>query len=311
MRVDQRPKLKARGGPYFYTWVAVSAFYREYLRNPVRMRLEVGERRARGGHRAGPELRPVHLLRPPPGARLRGRSRSTTARSRSRSCAAPRSATWRRSSPASSTERLRASRHRQIDHFDDVTEARVELGLDRSGRRPAPVPGPGRRRLHRRPRRARARHRPGRANGRCLTATASSARSLAGEAEAEIVFEDERLARLPRLPAAVSRPLAAGPARAPRDARRPAGRAGRALLRQRAAALGRAIRDAMGAAGLVRRDQQRRLPERARTCTSTSSRGCARTACAGSSGRGRSTRATSTAETAARSATRSRAALAP
>src|ERR671937_923548 len=40
MRVDQRPKLKARAGPYFYTWVAVSSFYRDYLRNPVRMRLE-------------------------------------------------------------------------------------------------------------------------------------------------------------------------------------------------------------------------------------------------------------------------------
>ena len=45
--------------------------------------------------------------------------------------------------------------HRQIDHFDDVTEARVDVGLDRRRRRAAPVPDPGRRRLHRRPRRAR------------------------------------------------------------------------------------------------------------------------------------------------------------
>src|SRR4051794_1133458 len=48
MRVDRRPKLKARAGPYFYTWVAVSSFYREYLRNPIRMRLEVGDQTAEG-----------------------------------------------------------------------------------------------------------------------------------------------------------------------------------------------------------------------------------------------------------------------
>jgi diacylglycerol kinase family enzyme len=39
-RVDAHPRLKSRAGPYYYTWAAVSAFYRSYLRNPVRLRVE-------------------------------------------------------------------------------------------------------------------------------------------------------------------------------------------------------------------------------------------------------------------------------
>src|SRR5215831_11627254 len=39
-RVDAHPKLKSRAGPYYYTWAAISAFYRDYLRNPVKLRVE-------------------------------------------------------------------------------------------------------------------------------------------------------------------------------------------------------------------------------------------------------------------------------
>ena len=39
-RVDAHPRLKSKAGPYYYTWSAVSAFYRSYLRNPVRLRVE-------------------------------------------------------------------------------------------------------------------------------------------------------------------------------------------------------------------------------------------------------------------------------
>jgi diacylglycerol kinase family enzyme len=39
-RVDAHPKLKSRAGPYYYTWAAVSAFYRDYMRNPVTLRVE-------------------------------------------------------------------------------------------------------------------------------------------------------------------------------------------------------------------------------------------------------------------------------
>ncbi|MBK5110728.1 MAG: diacylglycerol kinase family lipid kinase [Thermoleophilia bacterium] len=40
-RVDANPKLKARAGPYFYTWAAVSGYLREYMRNPVRLEATV------------------------------------------------------------------------------------------------------------------------------------------------------------------------------------------------------------------------------------------------------------------------------
>ena len=42
-RVDAHPKLKSRTGPYYYSWAAVSSFYRKYLVNPVRIRATVGE----------------------------------------------------------------------------------------------------------------------------------------------------------------------------------------------------------------------------------------------------------------------------
>src|ERR671937_2824342 len=41
-RVDSHPRLKARGGRWYYTWAAVSGFYGSYLRNPVRMRMRDG-----------------------------------------------------------------------------------------------------------------------------------------------------------------------------------------------------------------------------------------------------------------------------
>ena len=150
MRVDRNPKLKARGGPYFYTWVAVSAFYRDYLRNPVRMRLEAGDRGRRGRHRAGPELRPVHLLRPPPGARLRGdRDRRRHALGRG---PAPR----------------RPARH----------GADRRPGADRAPARLAPPPDRPLRRRHRGARRARSRPTsrasPGRSRSRSTATTSAT-----------------------------------------------------------------------------------------------------------------------------------------
>src|SRR5262245_51344687 len=42
-RVDAHPRLKSAAGPYYFTWAAVSAFYRSYLVNPVRLRVRVNE----------------------------------------------------------------------------------------------------------------------------------------------------------------------------------------------------------------------------------------------------------------------------
>src|SRR3977135_1448751 len=40
-RVDAHPRLKARARQWYYTWAAVTGFYRHYLRNPVRLELEI------------------------------------------------------------------------------------------------------------------------------------------------------------------------------------------------------------------------------------------------------------------------------
>jgi diacylglycerol kinase family enzyme len=40
-RVDAHPRLKSAAGPYYFTWAAVSAFYRSYLHNAVRLRAQI------------------------------------------------------------------------------------------------------------------------------------------------------------------------------------------------------------------------------------------------------------------------------
>lgn len=40
-RVDANPKLKASAGPWFYTWSAISGYFRRYRRDPVRLEVEV------------------------------------------------------------------------------------------------------------------------------------------------------------------------------------------------------------------------------------------------------------------------------
>src|SRR5271169_3596522 len=41
-RVDSNPRMKARFGAYYFTWVAVSTFLGRYLLSPPRMQLEAG-----------------------------------------------------------------------------------------------------------------------------------------------------------------------------------------------------------------------------------------------------------------------------
>jgi diacylglycerol kinase family enzyme len=41
-RVDAHPRLKARLGPYYYSWAAISTFNRRYLVRPPRMKVTVG-----------------------------------------------------------------------------------------------------------------------------------------------------------------------------------------------------------------------------------------------------------------------------
>ncbi len=48
-RVESNPRMKSRAGPYFYAYSAVSAYYRRYLRDPVRLRIETGDGRSLEG----------------------------------------------------------------------------------------------------------------------------------------------------------------------------------------------------------------------------------------------------------------------
>jgi len=47
-RVDAKPHLKARLGPYFFTWVALTTFMRRYLLAPPRLEVDDGERTLSG-----------------------------------------------------------------------------------------------------------------------------------------------------------------------------------------------------------------------------------------------------------------------
>jgi len=47
-RVDSNPRLKARLGAYYFTWVAVTTFLRRYLVSPPRLEVLAGERRLDG-----------------------------------------------------------------------------------------------------------------------------------------------------------------------------------------------------------------------------------------------------------------------
>ncbi len=47
-RVDAHPRMKSMAGPYYFSWAAVSAFYRSYFVNPVRLRVRVGGDEAKG-----------------------------------------------------------------------------------------------------------------------------------------------------------------------------------------------------------------------------------------------------------------------
>ncbi|HVO55868.1 MAG TPA: diacylglycerol kinase family protein [Solirubrobacterales bacterium] len=47
-RVDENPKLKAKAGPYYYSWAGISGFYRRYLLKAPRMRVEVNGSSAEG-----------------------------------------------------------------------------------------------------------------------------------------------------------------------------------------------------------------------------------------------------------------------
>jgi len=140
-RVDANPRLKARAGRWFYTWTAVSSFYSDYLRNPVRMRVEVeGEGDSEGvtalAQNSDPFTYfgrlPLHLCE---GAALDNGTLSMAVLRRAAQRDVPTVAA------RMLAERFPLPDHRQIDHYQGFVEARVEsTSRDRENRiRPFPV----------------------------------------------------------------------------------------------------------------------------------------------------------------------------
>jgi diacylglycerol kinase family enzyme len=139
-RVDSKPTLKARGGRWFYTYMAVSGFYREYLRDPVRIRLETPAGASEGitaiAQNSDPFTyfgrRPVRVCE---GAALDNGTLSIASLRRAAQRDVPTIAARVLAS------RTSAADHRQIDHFAGVTEARLEsVSRDADGAyRPFPV----------------------------------------------------------------------------------------------------------------------------------------------------------------------------
>jgi diacylglycerol kinase family enzyme len=139
-RVDSHPRMKARGGRWYYTWAAVSGFYRSYLRNPVRMRLLVDGGSAEGVTAIAQNSDPFTYFGSQPlriceNAALDNGTLSVAVLRRAAQRDVPTIAARVLATG------LRTPGHGQIDHYDGVVEGRIEsLSHDADGRiRPFPV----------------------------------------------------------------------------------------------------------------------------------------------------------------------------
>ncbi len=140
-RVDAHPKLKSRAGPYYYTWAAISSFYRNYLRNPVRLRVETDAGDPVDGVTALAQnsdpftyfaSRPIRVCE---GVAIDDGTLSLGVLERATQRDMPTLI------PRLFSETKPGARHRRIEHFDDVTQASVtSTSLDDDGTpRPFPV----------------------------------------------------------------------------------------------------------------------------------------------------------------------------
>jgi diacylglycerol kinase family enzyme len=134
-RVDAHPKLKARVGPYYYSWAGISAFYRNYLYNPVRVRVEADGESADGVTAIVQNSDPFTYFASRPIRVCEGvaiddgtLSVATLKRARQRDTPTLISRLFSEGRPA--------SRHRQVDHFDDIAAATIaSISEDAEGNR--------------------------------------------------------------------------------------------------------------------------------------------------------------------------------
>ncbi|MDX6652569.1 MAG: hypothetical protein QOJ38_1350 [Solirubrobacterales bacterium] len=139
-RVDSRPGLKAKAGPYYFTWAAVSGFYRRYLRDAVRVSVESGGRSVEGITAVAQNSDPFTYFANRP---LRICPDVSLSDGRLGIAVLKRAA--QRDLPMIAArvfnDRFPAVGHPQIEHFGDVTEARIASisRTDAGELRPFPV----------------------------------------------------------------------------------------------------------------------------------------------------------------------------
>jgi diacylglycerol kinase family enzyme len=139
-RVEAHPRLKARARHWYYTWAAITAFYREYVSNPVRLELELEGERIEGVTAIAQNSDPFTYFADIP-IRIAEEIRFDDGKI---SLAVLERAAQRDMLPVAArvlSKRLRVSRHRQIETFEGVSEATVHsISTEEGGNvRPLPV----------------------------------------------------------------------------------------------------------------------------------------------------------------------------
>ena len=139
-RVDAHPRLKAAAGPYYYTWAAISAFYRSYMVHPVRLRVEANGTTVEGVTALTQNSDPLTFF---------GRRQIRVCEGVAFADGALAVGVLRRAAqrdmptliPRLFSEKRPAARHRRIDQIDGVTKATVSSASQtRDGTaRPFPV----------------------------------------------------------------------------------------------------------------------------------------------------------------------------
>jgi diacylglycerol kinase family enzyme len=123
-RVDAHPRLKSRTGPYYYSWAAISAFYRQYMVKPVRLRVAVDGKTSEGitalaqnsdpfTYFASNPIRVCEGVEIDDGALSLGVLKRATQRDMPTLI------------PRLFSEKRPAARHRQIEHFEGVLAASI------------------------------------------------------------------------------------------------------------------------------------------------------------------------------------------
>lgn len=124
-RVDSNPRLKARYGPWFFTWAAISSLTRRYMLNPPRLRVQAGGQQLDGVttviQNGSPftyfQNRPIELAR---GPALDSGTLAGAVLHRATPAAMPFVA-WRALSG-----KAQVADHRQVTGFEQITAMTVE-----------------------------------------------------------------------------------------------------------------------------------------------------------------------------------------